>query len=242
VPGGGPHPKDVDLFSEAALSALRQATSELAFLRRRGYALPGALKLVGDRHQLRERQRTAISRATSEAATAAERSPRQHDEQAAPPSLLGVDGFNVVITVETALNGGVLVTTLDGGLRDLAGVHGSYRISDVTTQALELIAKRLGERGWSDVPTRWLLDAPVSNSGRLAARISEQGEGLAWTVEVVPDPDADLAALEPGQTAATSDAVVLDRCPSWVDLAAETIRRHVPQAWIVDCVADSGSA
>jgi hypothetical protein len=237
VPGGGPHPKDTELFSEAALSALREATSELAYLRTRGYALPSALKLVGDRHQLRERQRTAISRATSEAATAADRRSRRASKDS-PPALLGVDGFNVVITLETALNGGVLVTTLDGGLRDLAGVHGSYRISDVTDQALGFLARHLADLEWATAPTCFYLDAPVSNSGRLAARIREraQADALPWTVEVVPDPDVVLAKLGPGEVAATSDAVILDRCPAWIDLAAEVIRRYVPEAWIVDCV------
>jgi hypothetical protein len=236
VPGGGPHPKDRDLFADEHLEALRLAAAELTYLRARGYALPGALKLVGDRHQLRERQRIAIKRATSEAAGAVARARRRAGEGAAPPDALGIDGFNVVITLETALNGGVLVSTLDGGLRDLAGVHGSYRVSAATDRAIALAAARLTERGWQGVPTCWYLDAPVSNSGRLAARLRAHGSqaGLAWTVEVVPDPDVVLAALPPGSLAASSDAVILERCPGWIDLAGEAIRAGVPQAWILE--------
>ena len=236
MPGGGPHPKDPDIFGEEQLEALRLATAELAYLRERGYALSGALKLVGDRHQLRDRQRVAIKRATSEAAGASARAARRVGEGAPPPTSLGIDGFNVVITLETALNGGVLVSTLDGGLRDLAGVHGSYRVSDVTDAAIARAAARLAERGWQAVPTCWYLDAPVSNSGRLAARLRAHAEeaGLAWTVEVVADPDAVLAAYPQGSVAASSDAVILERCPAWIDLAGEAIRGGVGEAWILE--------
>ena len=239
MPGGGPHPKDRDLFAAEHLEALRLATAELSYLRERGYALPGALKLVGDRHQLRERQRVAIKRATSEAGGAVARAARRAGKGAAPPDALGIDGFNVVITLETALNGGVLVSTLDGGLRDLAGVHGNYRVSATTDDAIAIAAGRLTERGWQGVPTCWYLDAPVSNSGRLAARLRAHGAaaGLPWTVEVVPDPDLVLAVLPAGSLAASSDAVILDRCPGWIDLAGEAIRARIPQAWIIELIS-----
>ncbi|RMG08570.1 MAG: DUF434 domain-containing protein [Planctomycetota bacterium] len=236
MPGGGPHPRDRELFAPERLPTLRRAAEELRFLRERGYALPGALKLVGDRHQLRERQRLALSRATSEAQGVRERLARRVPEDAPPPPAVWVDGFNVVITLETALRGGVLVGTCEGGLRDLAGVHGTYRLSEVSARAIALAERRLAARGWRAVPTRWLLDAPVSNTGRLAARIRAHAReaGLDWSVEVVPDPDALLAAPAPPHVAATSDAAVQDRCGPWIDLAAEAIRADLPGAWIVD--------
>ena len=204
-------------------------------LRRRGYALRGALKLVGDRYQLSERQRTALKRATSEAATVAARLAARVPSGAAPPADLWVDGFNVLITCETALRGGVLVSTVDGGLRDLSGIHGTYRTSAVTTEALERIAATLEERGWGAVPTRWLLDAPVSNSGRLAARIRELAEADArpWRVDVVRDPDPVLQQAPPGVVVASGDAPVIDRCAAWIDLGAEAAR-GCAAAWIVD--------
>jgi hypothetical protein len=240
MPGGGPHPQDEVLFAADQVAALQVGAEELSYLRRRGYALPGALKLVGDRHQLRERQRQAILRATSRAATVDERVARRLPQGAPPPGVVAVDGFNAVITLETALNGGVLVTTLEGGLRDLAGVHGSYRISEVTNRAIELFAKGLEARGWTQVPVAFYLDAPVSNSGRLAAALRgfAEASSLPWTVTVVPDPDAVLAELEEA-VVVTGDAVVLDRCQAWSDLAGEAVRAFVPDAWIVPVAGTS---
>lgn len=234
--GGGAHPHDRELFAPDQLPRLRAAALELRFLRDRGYAIDSALKLVGDRHQLRERQRVAISRATSEAVGAKERALRLVPAGApAPPALL-IDAFNVLITVETALNGGVLVTTVDGGLKDLAGIHGTYRPSDVTDEALARVERRLAARGWTAVRTSFLLDAPVSNSGRLAERLRARAaaRALPWEVDVVPDPDQDLAVAPAGAVVATGDACVLDRCGAWIDLGAEVVRGEVAGAWVVD--------
>ncbi|MBX3472599.1 MAG: DUF434 domain-containing protein [Planctomycetes bacterium] len=237
--GGGPHPADAALFAPAEGPRLRAAAHELRWLRDRGYSLDAALKLVGDRHQLRDRQRVAISRATSESAGAAARAARRVPEGAPPPGAVLIDAFNVLITVETALRGGVLVTTVDGGLKDLAGIHGTYRAGEATDEALDRVARRLAARGWAAAPARFFIDAPVSNSGRLAARLRARAAaaGLPWTAEVVADPDRDLAAATGDVVVATGDACVLDRCGPWLDLGAEVVRAEVPGAWIVDLVA-----
>lgn len=237
--GGGPHGDDAALFAPTQLGLLQRAAEELGYLRTRGYALPSALKLVGDRYQLRERQRSALTRATSAAEGAAERAARRVRAPAPPPSALWVDGFNLIITLETALRGGVLVTTLDETLRDLAGIHGAYRPSPCTARALALLAVDLQARGWAGVPVRFLLDAPVSNTGRLAALIRAQASeaGLPWEVEVVPDPDLVLRGqLPPGALVVSGDAPVLDGCGPWLDWGGELVRDAIPEAWILPLV------
>ena len=47
------------MFAPERIDALRTAVSELSWLLGRGYQSKSALKLVGDRHNLRERQRLA---------------------------------------------------------------------------------------------------------------------------------------------------------------------------------------
>src|SRR5690606_14699524 len=58
----GPHPDDRRLFSSEQAPALRMAVEHLSWLLTRGYAPPSALKLVGDRFSLLERQRIAVLR------------------------------------------------------------------------------------------------------------------------------------------------------------------------------------
>jgi len=60
-------------------------------------------------------------------------------------------------------------------------------------------------------------------------RTVEQGW---WIAEVVPNPDALLAAME--TDIATADARVLARCESWVNLARALVEAAVAGAFVVD--------
>ena len=46
-----------------------------------------------------------------------------------------VDGFNLIITIEVALSGGLVLDCADGTVRDLAGLRGSYHPVDETDGA-----------------------------------------------------------------------------------------------------------
>ena len=58
----GPHPADKKLFAEDAISSLLEAIADFSLLLTKGYAEKSALKLVGDRFSLTERQRLAVMR------------------------------------------------------------------------------------------------------------------------------------------------------------------------------------
>ena len=76
-------------------------------------------------------------------------------------------GYNVLITLEVALSGGLLLRSRDGCLRDLASQHGHFKQVEETEPALLLLGEALG--GWGVSDCTIYLDEPVSNSGRLAA-------------------------------------------------------------------------
>jgi hypothetical protein len=190
--------------------------------------LATAITVVGDHHQLEARQRLALQRALCSPQQRLKRSERALERTAVRDRALLIDGFNLVITVEVALSGGLVLDCSDATLRDLAGLRGSYHTVDETDQALELIGRELG--ALQPARVRVFLDAPVSNSGRLRQRIESQARRWSFPVdvEIVPNPDAILVRAE---NAVTSDSSILDRCPSWVNLARYIIDRHVPHAW-----------
>jgi hypothetical protein len=198
------------------------AVTDLSWLLSHGYAEPSSLKLVGDRYRLVERQRVAVMRSACSDESLTRRHANRIDAIRGP---LRIDGFNLILTLESALGGGVVLGGRDGCFRDLASVHGTYRRVEETQPALELAARWFKE--WDVGPCTWFLDAPVSNSGRLAAMIREMG----WDAEVVSDPDKSLAT--PGDPIATADAGILDRCGSWVNLARLLVER-VLGAFVVD--------
>jgi hypothetical protein len=228
----GAHPADRELFDSGRLQTLREATSELSWLLGRRYAIKSSLKLVGDRHGLTDRQRLAVSRAACSDEQKERREKSRLPIEAARRESLLIDGFNLIITVEAALGGGVLMICRDGCVRDLSSVHGSYRSVAETETAIGLIGGLLQTA--NPESAKWLLDKPVSNSGRLARSIGEiaSGRGWPWSVEVVANPDRLI--LRSDRVAVTSDSIILDGVSRWINLASHVVRELLPQAWVID--------
>jgi len=229
----GPHPDDAHLFAPAAWPRLRGATADLSWLLSRGYALPGALQVVGNRYDLQVRQRQAVTRSACSDAALAHRRAAEVTSHAIGDGPLLIDGYNVLTTVEAALGGAVVLLDRDAALRDIAGVHGTYRRVEETMPALRMVGAHLVSAGVRRC--EWFLDAPVSNSGRLRAIIdaAARDAGWDWTVHVVTNPDADLAAATDA-VVASADSVILDRCSRWFSLAREVVTAAVPAARLVD--------
>ncbi|MHC4365170.1 MAG: DUF434 domain-containing protein [Planctomycetota bacterium] len=257
----GPHPSDVKLFASSNIAALRLGLADYSFLLTKGYAEKSTLKLVGDKFSLTERQRLAIMRSACSDQQLASRQEREIEVGAVAGRRVAIDGYNVLITVEAAMSDAVIFKGRDGCFRDLASIHGTYRIeaamSDAvifkgrdgcfrdlasihgtyrkvteTIPAVRLIGQFLHEVGVTDC--LWLLDSPVSNSGRLKTLIGKlAGEnGWNWEIELLISPDAKLVKSD--LTVVSSDGVVLDRCKSWVNLARAIIEEKIPDAWLVD--------
>lgn len=198
----------------------------------RGYPIAASLKLVGDRHRLRSRQRLAVSRAACPESRCRERASRCRSLESLSDREILIDGFNLLITIEAALSGGVLLRCRDECLRDLSSVHGSYRAVQETEQALDLIGRFLEPLAPRAVT--WLLDRPVSNSGRLARSITALAAQRAWPwgVEVVFNPDTELRAS--GRLVVSTDSAVLDGAACWANVAAHLVDAHLLESWVVD--------
>jgi hypothetical protein len=232
----GAHPEDALLFDESWRAALRVATRELSWLLSRGYQPKSALKLVGDRHSLRERQRLAVARAACSDEGRARRLKSCVEDETVKGASLVVDGFNLVITLEAALSGGVLVRGRDGCVRDLSSVHGSYRAVEETERAVLLAGEVLASLGPASV--LWLFDRPVSNSGRLAARVREMAAARGWPWDVGVDFNPDRRIVESNLVAVTSDSNVLDGVTRWLNLSRLAVERYVPDSWLIDLSED----
>ena len=228
----GAHPADEKLFAPGNLSRLRRATAELSWLLSRDYTIKAALKLVGDQYQLTERQRIAISRAACTDAQLIGRTLRRTPVERVEGESILIDGFNLIITIEAALGGGVLLRCRDGCIRDLSSVHGSYRSVLETDRAIALIGEALEHLNPAAVV--WLLDRPVSNSGRLAGRIKDTAskKNWPWSVEVIFNPDAALSSSP--AVVVTSDSRILDGPVRWIDLNGHVIGSFLSACWVVD--------
>ena len=228
----GPHPADVELFAPAAVADLRTAIADFSLLLTKGYAEKSSLKLVGDKFSLMERQRLAIMRSACSDQQLISREKREIKIADLADRPIVIDGYNVLITIEAAMSRGVIFKGRDGCFRDLASIHGTYRKVTETIPAVQLIGKFLKEHNVDNC--LWLLDSPVSNSGRLKTLIGElaQKNNWGWEIKLLISPDAELVKTD--MVVASSDSAVLDRCKSWVNLARAIIEKKLAKVWYAD--------
>ena len=228
----GAHPEDRKLFADDQLAALRAAVAELSWLLTRDYKIKSALKLVGDKFALNDRQRLAVSRAACSDQSKAHRQSSRVALDCLGGEPVTIDGFNLIITVEALLSRGVLMRCRDTCIRDLSSVHSSYRPVNETEEAVILIGEILAEVRAG--PVAWTLDKPISNSGRLAQKVRALAgrHKWAWQVDVAFNPDRELA--QSGRIVISSDGPLLDRVQRWSNISEALIEKTVADLWLID--------
>lgn len=226
----GHAPEDKTEFGPAVVPKLHKAAQNLYYLLNEGYPIKGASVFVGNHFLLSERQRLALVRAVSSRESIASR--RQKELGELPRGCeVHIDGFNTIITLEVALSGSLLLKCMDGTIRDLAALRGTYRLIDKTAQAILLIGRMLEK---SDIGKAvFYLDSPVSNSGRLKEQIGTLLGDFPFELqlEVIHNVDTTLKTQE---NVITTDAIILDKCKSWFNLNSRIIAENIGQYPFVD--------
>lgn len=205
-------PEDDRNFSAGALPVLKKAAGNLCYLLDEGYSVKTASVFVGNHYLLSERQRLALVRSTAARQQILRRKAKCLQPQEIGGKTLLIDGFNAIITLEVMLCGSPVFECMDGAVRDLAALRGTYRIIEETQQAARLLFGCLAEYGAAGAVI--YLDRPVSNSGRLKELLAGTGAffPLQLDFRVISDVDRTLYGQE---NVVTSDSVILDRCRSW---------------------------
>jgi hypothetical protein len=207
-------PTDEKEFGEKNREKLHRAAEDLLYLLNRGYKIKGASTFIGNHYLLTERQRLALVRGISRTEDILNRKSKEVKN-----SLLGktlhIDGFNTIITLEVALSKSLVIKSMDGTIRDLAGLRGTYSVIDKTETAIKLIGQWLLENKVGEAI--FYLDRPVSNSGRLKMKILELLKNSKFEIEVENIDNVD-SVLETKENVISSDAIVLDKCISWINM------------------------
>ena len=215
-------PTDERDFSLTSLEKLQTAAEEVFYLISRGYPTTPTTRFVGDHYQLSERQRLALARSVSPLQSVLSRRSRQVTD--IKDQTIYIDGFNVIIGLEIAFSQSMLFRCLDGTVRDLAGLHGTYRLIPQTDLAVKALLAALDDLGVSRAVI--YLDKPVSNSGRLKQRIYEFSENIGFDLDVFVEDPVD-AILKTKPLIATGDAIILDECDKWFSLAEYAISKTI---------------
>lgn len=223
-------PKDEKEFRGRSLEKLYKGGQDLYYLLNQGYKIKGASTFVGNHYLLSERQRLALTRGITSyknVKTRKEKEVRGNLEN----GIVHIDGFNTIITLEIALSSSLMIKSMDGTYRDLAGLRGNYSIIDKTERAILHIGETLEE--YKIKKANYYLDSPVSNSGKLKKNIEELMKKFDFEVEVFNINNVDIT-LEKLDNVISSDAIILDKCKSWINLNKEIIESKIENIFYVD--------
>jgi len=218
----GFYESDKKEFNNKSIEKLYEAAKDIYYLINHGYNIKPASTFVGNHYLLSERQRLSLARAISPSIQIENRKNKEL-KQISKDSTLHIDGFNTIITLEVALSNSLLLKCMDDTIRDLAALRGTYRLIDKTDTAIKLIGDIFEK---SQIKKAiFYLDAPVSNSGRLSERILTLLDTYNFEVEtkVINNVDSTLEKLD---NVVTSDAIILDKCISYINLTPKIIEEY----------------
>nr|WP_322624557.1 DUF434 domain-containing protein [uncultured Flavobacterium sp.] len=224
----GKSSEDDKLFSSAKeQQKIRQALADLFYLLSRDYPLKSSLALAGNRYRLKTRQLMAL-----QGMTCSEQEIALRKQKELPPALLSgssiyLDGFNILIVLESILSGAYVFKGIDGCYRDISSVHGTYKRVLQTEQVLLLVGNTLKKLGAEKVI--WVFDKPVSNSGKMKAMCYEIAETHGFRWDALLDNNPDKYITDNKRVACSSDAWVLNECDSWFNLTAYIIDELIAQ-------------
>lgn len=136
---------------------------------------------------------------------------------------VGVDGYNVLITVESALNGRRIVRCDDGFVRDLRAIFGKYKMSSSTERAIAEILRALKKMNPDEVVL--LFDKQVSKSGELAGFVRRQLDKmeLEGDARTTVGTDAKVWKFE---VSASSDRVVIEKSDRVLDIPSSFLEEN----------------
>jgi len=229
----GKEGSDDKLFGTLKIQeCIKEALEDMSYLLSRGYAEKSAVQLVGNRYRLNVRQQKAIQGMSASVTQVEQRKLSELSVKQLAGQEIMIDGFNLLIVLESALSGAYLFKGMDNCYRDLSGVHGSYKRVQQTEKGLLLIGNLLKESQTGKVT--WVFDKPVSNSGRLKTIVRELAEAHEFNWDVILDNNPDKLLAESENIAISSDAWILDRAKRWFNLAGHLIENKIETTTIID--------
>lgn len=228
----GKEASDDRLFGDPKMQEkLKEAAKDLSYLISRGFAEKSSLQLVGNRYRLNARQQKALLGMSASPQQVLLRKERSLQPNQLKDTTIAIDGFNLLIILETVMSGGYVFKGLDGYYRDVSGVHGTYKRVRKTEEALHLIGTTLIKLGVHSI--NWYFDSPVSNSGRLKTLLGKVATQYGFPWKIILDNNPDKVLADSDHIVISSDAWVLDRAKQNFNMAAYLIEKYIPNTSIV---------
>lgn len=204
----------------------KDAIEDLRYLLGRGYGRISSVKFVGDKYQLDKPQRLLLYRGVYPSGGADTHKMKLVNPSDVRGRVLAVDGFNVLITVNSAMKGIPVYLCDDGLLRDVSETHSSACREDLTKPLSFTVQALVDLQPGS---THFIFDRLISKSGEFSKQVAQELRSKAVPGGASTATSADFEVLKKGDIIASSDSVIIDKAGQIFDLAAYVIATRLEQ-------------
>ncbi len=220
-------------FRGQAIDTLREAVTDALFLLNRGHSLKRATTIAMEHYQLPDYQRLALSRGLASDAEISRRTRTKLTRPDCNGASVLLDGFNAIILMESLISESPIFLCMDGAVRDLANLKGSYHIIDKTERAIKLILDEMDSLNIANAHIH--IDNPVSNSRNLKCLILELAQNYHTNIDVQLI-DACDKSFYGSPCVISGDGVVIDNATSWIPLYAWIVQRYQQShpVWLIN--------
>ncbi|MFW9916664.1 MAG: DUF434 domain-containing protein [Candidatus Thorarchaeota archaeon] len=230
--------------STAPTTRLSLILQDILYLFNRGYDKRRAIDFVASRYLLDRSWRNFIFRTLSSNDTARQTKAKLRSMEQLRGQSLGVDGFNILITLQEMEQNQSVYLCYDHVIRDTAGNYGRFYSEEGGVRAIQTLVAVLLALPLAEFTI--FLDEPVSHSGKVAGQLREElarqtttFSGESRSVDVHPSaavatvksPDHELRRFD---VVASHDSVVIEKAKAVFDIPHHAIAMHLLSPPIVD--------
>jgi len=206
-------------------SEVIEAARDYRYLLNRGFPQKASLDFISANYNLTAVERNLLFRCVHRA-TDSEVVKRKIVHSVRDLELV-IDGYNVILTITSAIEGLPLFLCDDGFLRDLRSSYAKNFEAPTVKEAIHYVARAI-----SILETKSsliVLDKNVSWSAKHAELIRE-----TYGINVTMAPKADIAVIGSGKVVSSSDFVILLRSGRVYDLAQFVVRNFLPKTEVIE--------
>ena len=200
--------------------SLKDPVHDLRFLLDRGYNKDPAIKIVADKYRLTKKERNFLLRAVFSKNEAEEHKKKIIKNMRGKD--LAIDGYNVLITIESHLKKKEIFVSDDGFVRDISATFGKYKITRTTPKAIDMVFNEIKKLNPKSVT--FIFDSQVSHSGELARMFREKMSEMEIGGTAKTAKNADYVIANSKGIVATSDRAIIKKAKRVLDLAGKVTK------------------
>ncbi|WP_281951673.1 DUF434 domain-containing protein [Nitrosophilus kaiyonis] len=212
------------------LENLKKSVYDAIFLIKRGYKKDSVIDFVSNHYQLYSIQRDALYKAATIKYKRGVRSIKNKK--------VYIDGFNILITAETALAKSIIIKCYDGCYRDLSSVYGNYRFVFETDEAIKFLFNAL--KVLETEEAIFVFDKKVSNSIKLSNKIQDLAKKENLNIKAVAIDKVDRFLKNQKDIVITCDSAIIKDCKKWFNISSFLYEKLYKSAKILDLSLKGG--